>query len=89
MATLNTVLGPIDASQIGDTMSHVHLTIDLMCWHMQPDSGPLRALSESITMHNLGQVRRNAMVVKDNLVQDDLELAMREAREYRIAGGTT
>src|SRR5260370_2444694 len=90
MATLNTVLGPIDASQIGDTMSHVHLTIDLMCWHMQPDSGPLRGLSESkITMHNLGQVRRNAMVVKDNLVQDDLELAMREAREYRIAGGTT
>ena len=90
MATLDTVLGPIDASQIGDTMSHVHLTIDLMCWHMQPDSGPLRGLSESkITMHNLGQVRRNAMVVKDNLVQDDLELAMREAREYRIAGGTT
>jgi phosphotriesterase-related protein len=89
MATLNTVLGPIDASQIGDTMSHVHLTIDLMCWHMQPDSGPLRGLSESkITMHNLGQVRRNAMVVKDNLVQDDLELAMREAREYRIARGT-
>ena len=89
METLNTVLGPIDASQIGDTMSHVHLTIDLMCRHMQPDSGPLRRLSESkITMHNLGQVRRNAMVVKDNLVQDDLELAMREAREYRIARGT-
>src|SRR6202049_4104681 len=70
MATLNTVLGPIDASEIGDTMSHVHLTIDLMCWHLQPDSGPLRGLSESkITMHNLGQGRRNAMVVMDNLAQ--------------------
>ena len=40
MAMLNTVLGPIDASEIGDTMSHVHLTIDLLCWHMPPESGP-------------------------------------------------
>jgi hypothetical protein len=27
MATVNTVLGPVDAGQIGGTMSHVHLTI--------------------------------------------------------------
>src|SRR5260370_8375106 len=89
MATLDTVLGPIDASQIGDTMSHVHLTIDLMCWHMQPDSGPLRGLSESKnTMHNPEQLLRNAMVAKDNLVQDDLKLAMRQARESKILLGT-
>ena len=64
MAMLNTVLGPIDASEIGDTMSHVHLTIDLLCWHMPPESGPQRGLSENrITMRNLGEVRRNAMRV--------------------------
>jgi predicted metal-dependent phosphotriesterase family hydrolase len=58
MAMLNTVLGPIDASDIGDTMSHVHLTIDLLCWHMPPESGPMRGLSEGrITMANLGAVR--------------------------------
>src|SRR5579863_1557017 len=90
MATLNTVLGPIDASAIGHTMSHVHLTIDLMCWHLAPESGPMRGLSESkITMHNLGEVRRNAMRVKDNLVQDDLDLAIREASQYRFGGGAT
>ena len=62
MATLNTVLGSIDDDQIGGTMSHVHLTIDILCWHQPPDSGVLRGLSESkITMQNLGQVRRNAM----------------------------
>jgi phosphotriesterase-related protein len=87
---LNTVLGPIDASEIGDTMSHVHLTIDLLCWHLPPESGPMRGLSEGrITMANLGAVRRNAMRVRDNLVQDDLDLAIREANDYRVAGGRT
>ena len=90
MATLNTVLGPIDASQVGGTMSHVHLTINILCWHQTPDSGVLRGLSESkITMQNLGLVRRNAMLFKDNLVQDDLDLAIREAAEYKFAGGQT
>ncbi|HEV8717926.1 MAG TPA: hypothetical protein VGX03_34555 [Candidatus Binatia bacterium] len=90
MATLNTVLGPVDASQIGGTMSHVHLTINILCWHQTPDSGVLRGLSESkITMQNLGLVRRNAMLFKDNLVQDDLDLATHEAAEYKFAGGQT
>jgi phosphotriesterase-related protein len=90
MAKLNTVLGPIDASQLGHTMSHVHLTIDLMCWHMPPESGPARGLSEAkITRQNLGLVRRNAMRVKDNLVQDNLPLTIREAAQYRFAGGAT
>ncbi|MGH7932341.1 MAG: phosphotriesterase family protein [Candidatus Binataceae bacterium] len=90
MATINTVLGPIDANQMGDTMSHVHLTIDLLCWHMKPESGPMRGLSESrITLRNVGTVRRNAMRVRDNLVQDDLDLAIRETSDYKAAGGAT
>lgn len=90
MPSLNTVLGPVDASQVGHTMSHVHLTIDLMCWHIPPDSGPMHGLSEArVGLHNLGLVRRNAMRVKDNLVQDDLELSIREAAQYRFAGGAT
>jgi phosphotriesterase-related protein len=90
MATVNTVLGPIDANLIGQTMSHVHLTIDIMCWFRPPDSGVLRGLSESgINLRNLGLVRRNAMLFKDNLVQDDLDLATNEAGQYRLAGGHT
>lgn len=59
MATVTTVLGPIDANPIGETMSHVHLTIDIMCWFHPPDSGVLRGLSESrITLRNLGQADR-------------------------------
>lgn len=90
MATLNTVLGPIDAGEIGHTMSHVHLTIDLLCWHQPPDSGVRKGMAErKVSLDNLGWVRRNAMVSRDNLVQDDLDLAVREASEYRFAGGRT
>jgi predicted metal-dependent phosphotriesterase family hydrolase len=90
MATVNTVLGPVDASQIGGTMSHVHLTINILCWFREPDSGVQRGISEQkISLQNLGFVRRNAMLVKDNLVQDNLDLAIREAAEYKFAGGQT
>ncbi len=90
MATVNTVLGPIDANQLGETMSHVHLTIDVMCWFHPPDSGVLRGLSEQkLNLRNLGMVRRNAMLFKDNLVQDDLDQTIREADQYKIAGGHT
>src|SRR5712692_10512772 len=90
MATVNTVLGPVDASQIGVTMSHVHLTINILCWFREPDSGVQRGISEQkISLQNLGFVRRNAMLVKDILVQDNLDLAIREAAEYKFAGGQT
>ena len=46
MATVNTVLGLVDASQIGGTMSHVHLTINILCWFREPDSGVQRGISE-------------------------------------------
>ncbi|MBI2166294.1 MAG: hypothetical protein HYU29_07840 [Chloroflexi bacterium] len=90
MATVTTVLGPIDSSQMGITMSHVHLTLNLLCFFRPPDSAYLQGLSESkITLQNLGLVRRNATLFKDNLLQDDLDLATKEAAEYRYAGGQT
>jgi phosphotriesterase-related protein len=90
MPKLNTVLGPIDAREIGNTMSHVHLTIDLLCWHQEPDSGVLRGMAEArVGLNNLGWVRRNAMLSRDNLLQDDLGLAVRETAEYQSAGGRT
>ena len=90
MATVNTVLGPIDSAQMGGTMSHVHLTINLLCFYNPPNSALLRRLSESkITLQNLGFVRRNATLVKDNLLQDDLDVAIREVTEYKMAGGQT
>ncbi|MGH9389934.1 MAG: hypothetical protein ACRD1Z_09985, partial [Vicinamibacteria bacterium] len=87
---MNTVLGPIDAERMGGTMSHVHLTINILCWHFPPESPELRKLAASkLSLENIGQARRNALFFKDNLVQDDAALAIREVAEYKKAGGGT
>ena len=84
------MLGPIDASEMGPTLSHVHLTLDILCWHMEPDDPELRKLAaQPLGLANLPLARRNGLAVRDNLVQDDLELTIREASEWKRAGGGT
>jgi phosphotriesterase-related protein len=88
VATVHTVLGPIDAADLGGTMSHVHLTIDILCWHMPYGSPELAKEAEGeMRLENLGRVRRNGLAWKRNLVQDDLALTIREVGEYARAGG--
>jgi phosphotriesterase-related protein len=88
METVQTVLGPIDPRELGGTMSHVHLTIDILCWHM-PYGDPARAKEAdgAFTLANIGRVRRNGLAWRRNLVQDDVELTIREVAEYKRAGG--
>ncbi len=90
MATVQTVHGPIDAAELGGTMSHVHLTIDILCWHMPYENAPDREVAGGDpTLETLGRARRNGLAWQRNLVQDDLELTIREVREYARAGGRT
>lgn len=90
MASVNTVLGPVEAEHLGPTMSHVHHTINIFCLYQQPEAGPLYGFSQrKLSMDMLGLARRRPFSVKDNLVQDDLDLAIREFRDYVLAGGKT
>lgn len=90
MATVQTVLGPIDAAALGGTMSHVHLTIDILCWHMPYGDPALAKQAEGeFTLANVGKIRRNGLAWRRNLVQDDVELTIREVAEYAKAGGRT
>ena len=60
MPVVQTVLGPIDASDLGATMSHVHLTIDILCWHMPYGSPELAKEAEGeFALGKLGAIRRN------------------------------
>lgn len=90
MPVVQTVLGPVDAAAMGPTMSHVHLTLDIRCWHMPPAAPALRELADRpLGLENLGLARRNGLAVRDNLVQHDRALTIREARAFRDAGGGT
>ncbi len=89
-ARIETVLGPIDVSTLGVTMSHVHLTLDILCWYMPPATAELRALAERpLSLENLSMARRNGLSVRDNLLQHDLDLTIRELAEFKRAGGAT
>jgi phosphotriesterase-related protein len=90
MATLMTVLGPIEAEAMGPTMSHVHLTLDISCWHMPPQDPAERELADGpITLETVGRARRSGLAWRHNLHQDDVDLAITEARAFQAAGGGT
>ncbi|HXC49291.1 MAG TPA: hypothetical protein VN634_00280 [Candidatus Limnocylindrales bacterium] len=88
MATVQTVLGPVDAADLGATMSHVHLTLDISCWYMPPEDPAARRDAEmDFSIERLGAIRRNGLSYQRNLHQDDVALTTREVAEFKKHGG--
>src|SRR4051794_31283101 len=88
--TVMTVRGPIDGAELGVTLMHEHLLIDVSYKWQQPTEVTLRALAEQpITLSNLGFLRRNIGVVRANMRLDDVEVAAAEARAFGSEGGGT
>src|SRR5829696_8896247 len=87
---VNTVLGPVAPSDLGMVLPHEHLLVDTTCYYQPAEAASARALGEGhVEMANLGRLRRNLFLVRDNLVLDDVELAIEEAQEFRKLGGGT
>ncbi|MBI2965190.1 MAG: aryldialkylphosphatase [Chloroflexi bacterium] len=85
-----TVRGPVDPQDLGITLTHEHLLIDLSVVFVDPGNENGRRLAEEeVGLANLGWIRVNWSSNRDNLVQTDVELATREAARYRDAGGGT
>ncbi len=85
-----TVLGPIDPSQLGITTTHEHLLIDFRVVFQEPAEASQRGLAYApITLQNLGWVRYYWTSSLDNLMLMDEELAIQEASLYVRAGGRT
>jgi phosphotriesterase-related protein len=81
MARIETVLGPIPPSELGATMSHVHLTLDITCWYAPAqDPEQARLAAQPLGLDNLGLARRNGLMVRDNLVRRGL--AIRRPGEF-------
>lgn len=86
----NTVLGPVDPEELGITITHEHLVIDLSVVFVEPKDSPGKQISaEKIALENLGWIRFNWSSSHDNLVQKDVEIAINEAEKYKYAGGVT
>lgn len=90
MQTIETVLGPIDQSQLGIIAPHEHLFIDLTFEAIKPNNEEALALFESsVGINNIDILRRNPFLVKDNMVLGDFDTAVYEMRRYKKAGGST
>jgi phosphotriesterase-related protein len=85
-----TVLGPVAPENLGPTLMHEHLLADFSGYWSPPAEAGLRAVAESsVEITNLGVIRRNPFLNRDNLLFADFDLAVKEVMEFRKLGGGT
>ncbi len=91
---VQTVLGDVSSSSLGITLTHEHVLVSAgrrrngSAGRQYVGSSDPRA-SESITLENVGWVRRNWASHVDNMHLDDEDVAIAELGRYRDAGGKT
>ncbi len=87
---VQTVLGIIDADDLGVTLPHEHLITDLSMYFTEPTEANEKILAhQPITLENLYWVHLNKFNNIDNLRLCDEQLAIKEALLYKRAGGNT
>ena len=79
-----TVLGPVDADELGVTLTHEHLLYDQIAYVRGPEDA-----GESVQMNQLGALRRRAALIADNGRNYDPYLAAREVELFKQSGGGT
>jgi phosphotriesterase-related protein len=92
MPTIMTALGPIAPETLGFTSMHEHILCDLTSkWKQYGEKLPeeLRKLKgEKVTLRTISALRKNPMVVMENLLLDEMPIATAEVSDYRAAGGS-
>lgn len=87
---IQTVTGTITTDEMGITLPHEHLFIDLRNQFTPFSDEHKDTLSKQpVAMENLGRLRLNPYALKDNLVLDDMEAAVNEVLLFKRAGGST
>jgi phosphotriesterase-related protein len=85
-----TVSGPVPKEALGVILPHEHFFIDAR-WACETSTEATRValLEEPVTMRRLGTLRRNPLVMKDNLFLSDPDLIATEVLKFKEAGGKT
>lgn len=85
---IQTVLGPIPATELGCTLHHEHLLISAVVRFRAPEEAGLRALAlQPVSLENLGWIRYHPQSNLDNLQFVDEDLAVAEVLRFKRAGG--
>jgi len=85
-----TVLGEIEPERAGITLPHEHIMVDTTSWYVEPEEMSKKILAHSkVTLSLLGKIRANPRLVLDNMVLDEIEVAIDELKEFKRWGGET
>jgi len=83
-----TVLGEIAASDLGVTLAHEHLILDVSCRRRLTEDPYLQHIAEEpVNVSILSDLRRNPTISVDSLRLDNADLAVEELKQYKEAGG--
>jgi phosphotriesterase-related protein len=85
-----TVLGTINAENIGITTCHEHILWDITINFQEPTLASDRGMAlQLLSLDNLWWVRANSHSNLDNMRQTDEQLAIKELLRFKYAGGST
>lgn len=88
--SIQTVTGVIEIEEMGITLPHEHMFIDLRNQFTEfSDSEKQEVSKQKVNIKNLGRLRLNPYAVKDNLILDEMETAVYETLLFKKAGGNT
>jgi phosphotriesterase-related protein len=87
---VQTVLGSIAPEDLGVTLTHEHLLIDLSCIFVEPEEAAEKYNAyQPLTLQNVGWLRMNNERNLDNLQLPDEETAIAETLLFKHHGGQT
>ena len=86
---VQTVLGLIDGDELGLTLPHEHLLLDLTVrFKLMEESVTARTMAEKpLTLDMAGWIRFHLFENRDNLLLNDEELAIKEIMRFKLARG--
>ena len=87
---VQTVLGTMPPDQLGITIMHEHLLVDLECYFEPPEEASRRAwIDAPVSIERLGGIMANWSHNKDTGRLWSIEVAIEEALQYRYSGGVS
>jgi len=84
-----TVHGPIDPSDIGKTLIHEHLVLDVATWYAGDAHSEKWIANSPIGIEMLGRLRMDPFINKDNLVLNNVKMISEELGQFKKLGGST
>jgi phosphotriesterase-related protein len=87
---VQTVLGAIQAEELGVTSSHEHILSDMSTYFIEPQWASQKELADQpLCLDNLGWARAHRFSSRDNARLGDRDLAAKEVAFFRYAGGNS